>query len=297
MRNFMITTVTILLFVVSFSLISHAETILNADISTVKIFINNTEEKFKNPIVSINDVTYVPLREMNEKLNMSVNWDSKNKSILINEKDKVLYPFEADNGMWGYKDEDGHIIVNPIYYRAYEFSDGRALVQKGPGGNFGYIDNTGKEVIECKYFEAYSFSNGVALVYIADYTDADMWTYIDKDGNLLFDKTFPLARDFNEEYAVVLKEGYGFPVPPGYDIPKRWSYINKNGEFVTDMDFEEAGDFYNGYACVKNNGKWGVINNSFELVVPYEYENMKMSEDGNIYVQNDGSTWKTINIS
>ena len=276
MKKFTKTIAIIFLSVGIFNIITYAGTIMNADISNVKIFINNVEEKFKNPIVLINNVTYVPLREINEKLNMTVNWDSENKAIMINDKQEVLYPFETDDGMWGYKDNAGNVIVDPIYYWAEEFYDDRALVRKSPGGDYGYINNKGNEVIQCKYFEAYSFSNGAALVYLADYTDADMWSYIDKDGNLLFNKTFPLARSFKEEYAVVLKEGYGFPVPPEYDIQKKWAYINKNGEFASDMVFEEAEDFFNGYACVKNNGKWGILNKKFELVIPYQYDEIKI---------------------
>lgn len=263
----------------SFMAFSASNTEIIANLSTNKIIIDGIEKSFKNPIVSIDDRTYVSLRELAEHFNMIVDWNEEDKTVMINQVEKnesVLYPFES-NGLWGYRDQAGNEVVPPIYFEANEFCEGLGLVKASSGqdGKYGFVDNSGTLVIECVYYQAYSFSDGAALVSLATHTDEDKWSYIDKQGNRLFDKEFTLAHSFSENYAVVLKEGYGFPVPPSVDIQKRWSYIGKDGNFATEMDFEEAMDFHNGYAFVKNDGKWGVINTDFEFVIPCQYESIE----------------------
>lgn len=142
---------------------------------------------------------------------------------------------------------------------------------------------------------AYNFSDGVALVSLATHTDENKWTYIDKQGNRLFDKEFELANSFSEGYAVVLKEGYAAPLPT--EVPRRWAYIDKTGEFVTKSDFEEAYDFKGGYAIVKNNGKYGVIDKGLNLVIPYEYDDCMYTDDNEIFYVQENESKKFIDIT
>ena len=90
----------------------------------------------------------------------------------------------------------------------------------------------------------------------------------------MFDKEFILAKGFSEGYAVVLKNGYGAPVPPSVSEKNVWSYIDKTGEFVTDLEFEEAYDFCDGYAKVKVDGKWGMIDTNFNFIIPCQYDDI-----------------------
>lgn len=282
---------------------------LNAKIVTFKVFIDNVERKLKNPIVLINNKTYVSLSEISELFGNDIEWDSNYKKILINTNQNndcdenngknLLYPYEED-GMWGYKDKDGNVIVYPEYYEANEFSNGLGLVMtsKGQDGNYGYINNKGEIAIPCIYPYAENFSDGAALVNLSNSTDIDMWRYIDCDGNYLFNKTVELPHSFHNGYAVVLKEGNSYPTPANKNITKKWSYINKNGEFATEMIFEEAGDFCNGIAPVKNNGKWGVIDNKFNIIVDYKYEDIKiLPNEKNVINALKDNTWIKINVT
>lgn len=191
------------------------------------------------------------------------------------EVEVALYPAEKD-GLYGYVDGDGNIVIDYKYVGAEEFSEGLALVHKSGAmdGEYGFINADGEEVIPCIYSDACSFSDGAALVTEANHTENEDWYYIDKNGNRLFDTQYPIMRSFHDGYALVLKEGYGFPVPPSVDIPKKWAYMTKSGELANDMEFDDAYDFSEGYAIVKNNGKWGVIDTDFNLVVDYKYDNI-----------------------
>lgn len=270
-KKLVLSLVLVNIIMISFAVFAYSNNQLLAEIVSFKVFLNGEEKTFKNSIVTINDTTYIPLREVAETLDMDVEWSDEDKTININ-NDNVLYPFEYED-LWGFKNFEGRTVIKPEYGYAYSFSDGLAAVTEPNGMRYGYIDMDGNMVIPYKYFDAYSFNNGIALVYLADHTDADRWGYIDKNGNLLFNKEFTLASSFSEGYAAVLKRGYGFPLGiEDEGLERAWSYIDTAGEFVTDLEFEEALDFKDGYAMVKNNGLWGIIDKQFNLVVPYEHD-------------------------
>ena len=281
--------------------LANSEQEILAKIESFKIFVNGSEKVFQKPIVTINDNTYIPLREAAESLGMEVNWNDKSQTITINkindEEEISLKPFEL-NGFWGYMDTNGKVVVEPKYIEADEFKEGLALVRKSAGqnGQYGFIDENGNEVITCNYYMAYPFNDSVALVSLATKTDEDRWTYIDKQGNRLFDKEFSSAHNFSEGYAGVLKEGNVYPAPSSITVSQKWSYIDKNGDFVTELDFEEVGDFKNGYAIVKNDNKWGVIDKNFELVIPYQYDEIK--EFGNrVFAVRIEEVWKYVDTT
>lgn len=60
---------------------------LTAKLAPYKILVNKQEKSFNNPIVTINDVTYLPLREFVESLKMDVNWSEENQAITIDKKE------------------------------------------------------------------------------------------------------------------------------------------------------------------------------------------------------------------
>ncbi|MCD8180232.1 MAG: WG repeat-containing protein [Firmicutes bacterium] len=242
-----------------------AQEILNAVSVDFRIYIDNQEMDFNNETVTINDRTYVPLRELSEAMGLSVTWDEENKSVYIEQPAEVLYPFEDENYMWGFKDADGNVVVEAIYYYVEEFSDGLALVRKsgGQNGQYGYIDVTGEEVIPCRYYNACSFSDGLAVVSLATATDESKFAYINKDGDFAFDKTFEMAYSFHDGYAVVLKEGSIVPRPNADENAAKWSYIDKTGDFATEMTFDTASNFSGGRASVTLDGISGTIDADF----------------------------------
>lgn len=277
----------IMLAIVTMSIVAQSQTESSfiANIVPFRIFFNGEEKRLNDPVVAINDRTYIPVREASETLGINVDWDGETESIYLNSKKdstgdikgsgEELFPV-SKNGLYGYINRNGEVKIDFKYVGAEEFSEGLALVHKSGAmdGEYGFINADGEEVIPCIYSDACSFSDGVALVTEANHTENEDWYYIDKNGNRLFDTQYPIMRSFHDGYALVLKEGYGFPVPPSVDIPKKWAYMTKSGELANDMEFDDAYDFSEGYAIVKNNGKWGVIDTDFNLVVDYKYDNI-----------------------
>lgn len=97
--------------------------ILNVNISAsdyelndYPIFYNNTRLKFNNPVIQINNMTYVPLREYNKFINIETNWNEEKNNIITSSNN--IAHFEGK----GTEDEPIHasiisLITNPDIFQ------------------------------------------------------------------------------------------------------------------------------------------------------------------------------------
>ena len=119
-----------------------------------------------------------------------------------NEETVDLFPFA--NGVWGFIDKRGTIVVNPQFDAAEDFHEGLARVCSGD--KWGYIDKEGKYVIPSQFDVAKDFHDGLACVCIGN-----RWGYIDKTGKYVVNPqlgnreewSFFSAHDFHEGLAAV----------------------------------------------------------------------------------------------
>ncbi len=71
--------------------------------------------------------------------------------------------YQGENGMWGYMDKKGRILIEPQFEDARSFSHGLAGVCVD--GQWGFINSAGKIVIDCQYLDVGYFTpGGVCLV-------------------------------------------------------------------------------------------------------------------------------------
>lgn len=238
------------------------------------IKLNGCDLYFDNDILLINNMTYVPLREFSEMLNKDVKYDSVKSQVRIEQGyiTNNLYPFKKD-GIYGYKNINGDIVIMPQYTSAREFKENVACV--GNGKYYGYIDTNGEKVIPFKYTSASSFKNGIARVEVENYTDSGQYMYINKEGQYITNNKFSIGYEFSDGYAAVIRHSNPISVPLKINERQNWTYINTEGDYVSTKIFEDAYSFDNGYAFVKNNGKWGMIDNEFTVVVDYKYNNIE----------------------
>lgn len=81
-----------------------------------------------------------------------------------NLKAQNLYPY-LDNGLYGYMNIQGDIIIQPQYAFAKDFSDcGLALVLE-PNKKFGYINLKGKYIFKPEFILASNFKNNQAFIF------------------------------------------------------------------------------------------------------------------------------------
>ncbi|NNE34510.1 MAG: WG repeat-containing protein [Rhodothermales bacterium] len=84
--------------------------------------------------------------------------------------------------LYGFRNAEGQIVIDPQFEQAWHFSDGLARIQND--GKWGYIDRSGQQIIEPRFDVAWDFERGLARVQVGD-----KYGYIGKDGEYVWAPT------------------------------------------------------------------------------------------------------------
>jgi hypothetical protein len=195
------------------------------------------------------------------------------------------------NGKYGFIDELGNEVIEPILDFANNFKEGLSAVRKNDKWSF--INPMSDFIIEPQYKAALWFENGLALVE----NDSNQWGYINKNGQIKvpfqhFDCQPCL---FSEGFACIQKNGKrGFidvegilAIPNRFDDARNFSnglavvqagnqygYVDYSGELVSREYFDRAGDFNEGFAAVAKGNKYGIIDNNCNVFVENKYDDI-----------------------
>jgi len=138
--------------------------------------------------------------ERNDKLFII---DKFGKEQILNEVSEIgdsnegLIVVENKNGLNGFMNSKGKIVIPMIYYDVEEFSDGLSKVQKTSDGNYGFIDKTGKVILPFIYKSAYNFVKRITAVRLAE----GGYKLIDTTGKVLIEvesSSLSLSTNFGE---------------------------------------------------------------------------------------------------
>jgi hypothetical protein len=198
---------------------------------------------------------------------------------------------------WGYRNKKGDIVVNPQFYLAFPFYQGRAQV-KNKDGKYGLIDADGKLVVPYQFQKALVGINdqGIsiagnkdefglidaqgkylinpqfkAIYFGPDNTfvvhDGERWGLIDQQGKFLFNPqfkfVFPAFSSNTQDQTKDL-----IPVQQG----DNWGYANAEGKLVINPQFDQALPFYNGRAFVQSSDEWGIIGTDGKYLVNPQFK-------------------------
>ncbi|UCG79066.1 MAG: WG repeat-containing protein [Nitrospirota bacterium] len=160
-------------------------------------------------------------------------------------------PFE-NNGLWGYKDANGQVVIEARYKIAGEYSsEGIAAVVDDEG--WAYIDCAGSVVIRPHVYDNGPdyFSEGLAR-----YKDNNKFGFFDRQGWIVIKAAYDFAVPFREGRAAVCNGCR--PVQSGehsFMEGGSWGYIDNKGNVVIPLQYDAASSFYNGTATVMLDGK------------------------------------------
>lgn len=187
----------------------------------------------------------------------------------------------VENGKVGYIDQNGKVVIQPIYLNGADFSEGLAAVRIN--GKYGFIDISGNFIIPAKYDFSSSFEFGFASAYI----DGEV-QLIDKKGQcILKNSNYRFINLVSRNKAVVTtaKGKYELiEIPTGKKILNQsldqisefkdgvavvqvekksknsygsdYGVIDTNGHFIVHFGkYDEIKDFRNGYSLIDNCGK------------------------------------------
>jgi hypothetical protein len=198
---------------------------------------------------------------------------------------QVLLLYESE-GKYGFMNQEGTLVVEPIYDYAEPFVEGMSVVSKG--GKFGYVSKTGEEVIPPYYDDAEPFQNNLAIV-----GEKLRYGVIDRNGKMVIPLIYAEISDFSEGLAAAFNgEKYGYidrfgnvVIPFRYDGAGNFKngtavcllgdfqgIIDSGGNEVIPFQFELAEDFESGAAVVSRNELFGMVSKEFTFLLPIEYD-------------------------
>jgi hypothetical protein len=201
----------------------------------------------------------------------------------------ILFASIAFSACHGIPDYDTPAAFTLPAYNAQQ--DTLALFPVKLHGNYGYINNKGEVVIDPIYRQAFEFHEGRAFVSLKEGGNA----FIDKTGRIVC-KEKGISQNFN----VLIKEGF-ICVSDKVGVSYKSGYMNRNGKLVIPFSFDRADDFQNGFAAVcmydpqlssedermeagdremEKRERWGFIDNTGKLVVPFQYSTVYNFSDG-----------------
>ena len=174
------------------------------------------------------------------------------------------------NDKCGCLDKDYNPTLPCIYDNISLFSNSRALVERD--SKYGYLDESLQEVIPCIYEYATEFVEGKAWV-----VKGDKWGLIDLNGvqvmPFIYDNVGPFSRGIAWVKNNIIN-----------------AVVNQKGEIIKDCDYEGVTVFRLGHAIVRgSDNKRGIIDESYEVVVPLKYDSIDLVPDGYIYELRNGA--------
>ncbi|XOV66727.1 MAG: WG repeat-containing protein [Fluviicola sp.] len=178
-------------------------------------------------------------------------------------------------------DSSGNILFTIEAEHVYAFSDGLARIQQINLVNNqwvrgkGYINTKGKVVIPCTYDKIQDFVDGRAWV---KKKDAESWTLIDKQGNVIPTKPYKKVG--------YIMEGYSDRIAVYENGLMGW--IDRNGNEVISCQYLGSSTFDKefGLACVTKSGTtetYGFIDKEGNVEIPFQYKQAGHSSFHNGY--------------
>ena len=153
--------------------------------------------------------------------------------------EEFLYSVAKDD-KWGYIDDRGEWVIEPIYDWADSFSEGRAVVNRG--GCYGLIDKSGAEVMPAVYEDVIWDCGHVIVAAV-------------QDGKVgLYDRHGRNIAPFRYDYAGEMSCGLMAVGNNG-----KYGYMDCDGNIAIDFLFDYASDFVEGRAYVIASGERKII--------------------------------------
>jgi hypothetical protein len=198
-----------------------------------------------------------------------------------------LIPFSTGTAyhyLWGYKDANGKVVVEPKYSQCPYLYEGYAVVELN--GKRGYVDKTGKEITPIKYDNASSTQTDGRFKVSA----GGKYGFIDTTGKEVIPLIYSNANYFNSGRALVT-------------LNEKPIFIDKTGKTIISLDaYQETHEqFAEGMCGVKTAAGWGFIDVAGKVVIPLKYDRAEpMSESfsavviggkPDTYGQMEGGKW------
>jgi len=209
-------------------------------------------------------------------LPLTLTAQGKEKVVIVDDEECGCELFFIDgiqtirrDGLFGFKREDGTVIVDPIYRFVDKFHGDYCLVYKDYD-QCGMVDRQGRLIVPPQYKEVTYPSDGMIR-----FCDSNLYGFYDTTGKIVITPQYRTASGFNEGLAAVIIDfdsntfGYG--------------YINKDNQLVIPANYQYAYAFSEGCAIVKSYDRFGMIDHSGKEVLPIKYLEVTPMYNGHFF--------------
>ncbi|MDE5869294.1 MAG: WG repeat-containing protein, partial [Muribaculaceae bacterium] len=196
--------------------------------------------------------------------------------IVLGNNNSVLIKKE---GKYGIANSNGNIIVEPVY--PHLSAENGYIIVTSSDNHKGLLSSTGKEIIAPVYDDLKAWPNNLILL-----SKNGKYGIASAKGNVLLE---PL-------YSNISKNGDLLTLT-GSDNAKSIYDLAKERTVLT--GFDEIGNILyststNAFYPLKKNGKWGIINKNYQIVIPCQYNDIwartKTSDNNYAYIKNSAGT-------
>lgn len=218
---------------------------------------------------------------------------SKDKYIYLSpvQDERAVFEKKDDNlFLYGYLDEKGNVAIKEKYKYAYDFSNGKALVNL-KDDDFQVINKNGEAVESYNNMKVLNYSEG-KLAYLD--VKKDKYGYIDEKGNKIIPAIYSETQGFKENRAIVNTSD---------DIKNKIGVINENGEVIipykyNDIRYLGRGRFAVGIAVEEDapymGSTYGIFDKDGKMIKDFLYSDIGEFKEDSTWV-NEGEKTFLIN--
>jgi len=218
-----------------------------------------------------------------------------------------LCPVKLD-GLWGYIDTSGLLVIEPSYDAAGPFREDLAEVETG--GRRILIDRQGNQVLDVSVWdEAVPADDEMILV-----RQGKLWGAIDRTGQVVIEPAYDTLELPSSELLCASKDGkYGFINSEGrtvidftYDYAESFAenaaYVEQAGKGML-IDYRSvvlAENVYSGLsdglALTMQDGLWGFVDLTGAVAIPCTFSDAEAPQDGLVRISMEG-LWGVADLS
>lgn len=240
-----------------------------------------------------------------------------------------LLPFRLDS-LWGYRDKQGAVHIQPQFQYASKFMNNVAIVVKG--NKSGAIDRKNALIIPFRYeflqpLDESEFLFGYRARYFGEYymgvmtkdekikipaeyrsiskqhdtyrvtKNTDSVMIKSPDGDIRSVKTFHGLSDINGKVLIPCRFSYISWISDSLLVVSKdesQALFNKKGEQLTSFDYMVFGDFIEGLAKARIGNKFGFVFPTGKLAIPFIFDYCEDFSKGHALIRQDDK-WGAIN--
>ena len=192
-----------------------------------------------------------------------------------------------ENGLWGFVNVAGKVIVSPRYAgAAYPFVQGLAVVEDGEGMK-GLVNQRGEELVPPTFAQIYMEDqqtipdSGLIVLSDSKIEGRGNQVWVREKGEMMpsvYPNVLPVGKGL---LAVEAEEGHG------------WTLYSSEGTKLTAVSYQRFDTFAQGLAAAQRDEKWGYIDETGKEVLAVQYEAVTPFQEDRALVKKDGR-WQLI---